>query len=84
MEREVAARVGEDRSRLSLNLHAHVGETDAGDAVDDLAGDRRPGLRRRDVSGHRQQQHRTRSALASARVIPSRRARGRRPACARR
>ena len=47
MEREVAARIGEDRSRLSLNLHAHVGQTYAGDAVDDLAGDRRPGLRRR-------------------------------------
>ncbi len=44
-ERELAARVGEHRSRLPLNLHAHVGEPQAGDAVDDLAGHRRPRLR---------------------------------------
>ena len=56
-EGELAARVGEHRSRQPLNLHAHVGQAQAGYPVDDVSDHRRPRLRA-DASGHRQQQHR--------------------------
>ena len=70
--RELAAGVGEHRARLSLDLHAHVGQADPGDAVDDLACDGGAALARRRVTAITSTSATARAVRVSVAVIQSR------------